>query len=121
MRALALVPVGHLPRGFPALLLKRLEKETRMSCEVLETVLDPGPAYDPRRAQYNCRTLLPLLGAFAENNHTRVLGVANVDLFSPIFTFVLGEARGREEARREEAQDACLQAGGRRPPQDGRL
>ncbi len=63
-----------------------------MNCEVLETVLDPGPAYDPRRAQYNCRTLLPLLGVFAENNHTRVLGVANVDLFSPIFTFVLGEA-----------------------------
>jgi archaemetzincin len=64
-----------------------------MRCEVLQTVLDPGPAYDPKRAQYNCRTLLPLLGALAQENGTRVLGVADVDLFSPIFTFVLGEAQ----------------------------
>ena len=68
MRALALVPIGHLPRGFPALLVNRLERETRMSCQVLDTVLDPGPSYDPKRAQYNCRTLLPLLDSLGHAN-----------------------------------------------------
>jgi archaemetzincin len=73
-------------------LLRTLERETQMSCEVLDTVLDPSPAYDRGRAQYDCRTLLPLLERAAGTPERRALGVADIDLFSPIFTFVLGEA-----------------------------
>ncbi len=93
MRTLALVAVGALPKGFPALLTGRLEKETGMSCEVLQLVVDPHPAYDPRRAQHDCRKLLPFLDEIAAGRDCFVLGVADVDLFSPVFTFVLGEAR----------------------------
>jgi len=90
---MALVAVGKLPKGFPELLIGRLEKETGMSCEVLEEVIDPDEAYEPGRAQYNCRNFLPLLDEIAMDRKCLVLGVADVDLFSPIFTFVLGEAR----------------------------
>ena len=93
MRSMALVAVGKLPKGFPALLIGRLEKETGMSCEVLDEVVDPREAYDSQRAQYDCRKLLPLLDEIALRREGLVLGVADVDLFSPIFTFVLGEAR----------------------------
>ncbi len=93
MRTLALVAVGELPKGFPALLIGRLEKETGMSCEVLDESVDPSAAYDSVRAQYDCRKILPLLDEIALRRGDLVLGVADVDLFSPIFTFVLGEAR----------------------------
>jgi archaemetzincin len=74
-------------------LKERLQKETSMVCRILDRTLDPSVAYDSARAQYNCRVLLPLLEDISREENCRILGVADVDLFSPIFTFVLGEAR----------------------------
>ena len=93
MEGLALMAMGDLPGGYPALVKERLQKETSMVCRILDRVLDPSVAYDSQRAQYNCRALLPLLENISMEENCRVLGVADVDLFSPIFTFVLGEAR----------------------------
>ena len=93
MEGLALVAVGDLPEGYPALVQERLQKETSMLCRILDRVLDPSVAYDSQRAQYNSRVLLPLLEDMSKEAHCRILGVTDVDLFSPIFTFVLGEAR----------------------------
>ncbi len=93
MEGLALVAVGDLPEGYPAFVQERLQKETSMLCRILDRVLDPSVSYDSQRAQYNCRVLLPLLEDMSREENCRILGVADVDLFSPIFTFVLGEAR----------------------------
>ena len=50
-------------------------------------------ALNADRAQYNSSQLLALLLDSADKPEDRILGVAGVDLFIPILTFVFGEAQ----------------------------
>ena len=54
---------------------------------------DPELALDASRGQYNSRILLAQLLNQKTDRATRVLGVAGVDLFIPVLTFVFGEAQ----------------------------
>jgi archaemetzincin len=55
--------------------------------------LDPAFAKNRERGQVNARDLLPRLEERAAKLGTLVLGVTEEDLYSPVFTFVFGEAR----------------------------
>ncbi|NPV05835.1 MAG: archaemetzincin family Zn-dependent metalloprotease [Syntrophaceae bacterium] len=55
--------------------------------------LDLARAYDARRGQYDSAEILRQLIAALPPDGCRVLGVADVDLFIPILTFVFGEAQ----------------------------
>jgi archaemetzincin len=55
--------------------------------------IDISPAFDPLRQQYNSSYLLGTLLAQPLANTGKVLGIAEVDLFIPILTFVFGEAQ----------------------------
>lgn len=90
-RGLVLVPIGPLPDGLLDHLGDFLGRSLAGPVRRAGAALDPGPAFDPSRRQYNCRVLLPALERNAAPGE-KVLGVADVDLFSPIFTFVFGEA-----------------------------
>ncbi len=50
-------------------------------------------AYDPSRDQYNSRHLLQLLHEARPTSAERIVGIASVDLFIPVLTFVFGEAQ----------------------------
>lgn len=60
---------------------------------VLPLRFDPEDAFDPSRGQYNSTLLLGRLLAEGAGTDARVLGVAGVDLFIPILTYVFGEAQ----------------------------
>jgi archaemetzincin len=68
-----------------------LARELRESCKVRTEPIDPGFAYDPVRNQYHATALLRYLTTQAGD--ARLLGIASVDLYVPIFTFVYGEAQ----------------------------
>ena len=55
--------------------------------------IDISKAFDPLRQQYNSSYLLSELIARPLADGDKVLGVAEVDLFIPILTFVFGEAQ----------------------------
>ena len=55
--------------------------------------IDISPAFDPLRRQYNSSHLLSALLAQPLADADKVLGIAEVDLFIPILTFVFGEAQ----------------------------
>jgi len=95
---LQLVAIGPLPAGTLVQLATFLGPFVGGGCSPSSEVIDPSPAYDRRRGQVDCRQLLPPLQAIAEKTHSRVLGVADVDLFSAMFTFVFGESRLGGEA-----------------------
>lgn len=92
METLRLVP---LFLGERAELLRPLGEALRrafgLACEEHPPTFDPEVAFDPARGQYNSRALLAQLLHAAP--HARVLGVAGVDLYVPVLTFVLGEAQ----------------------------
>jgi archaemetzincin len=87
------VAIGSLPDGMLGHLAGFLGAVTRTRCAPEETVIDPSPAWDAHRGQYDCRRLFPVLEVLARRSGGRVLGVADVDLYSAVFTFVFGEAK----------------------------
>lgn len=60
--------------------------------EFCDEILDPSFAYDSSRQQYWSTPILERLGEWGNPSSDRVLGIAEVDLFVPILTFVFGEA-----------------------------
>ena len=69
-----------------------LARTFQAPCRVEESRLDPRFAYDPGRSQYYSTAILEKLAAQAKGA-ARILGVASVDLYVPILTFVFGEAQ----------------------------
>jgi archaemetzincin len=89
---ITVIPVGAVPEGFPETVARFLETATSIPAVVDPVPIDPAFAYDATRGQVDCRKLLPPLRERADARGTYVLGLADVDLFSAIFTFVFGEA-----------------------------
>ena len=91
----ALVPI-YLAEGPWSRLLGPLARQLG---EVFETAVevhppwfDPESSFDPSRGQYNSTLLLDRLEK-APCDAGRVLGVAGVDLFIPVLSYVFGEAQ----------------------------
>ena len=57
------------------------------------TNLNPAEAYNAARRQYHSTQLLRKLRDLAIAGSGKILGVTELDLFIPIFTFVFGEAQ----------------------------
>jgi len=62
-------------------------------CVNLPISVEPRDAYNARRRQYGSTQLLAKLLEFNSGDGAKILGVTEVDLFIPIFTFVFGEAQ----------------------------
>jgi len=94
MSGIALVPIYLAERRS---LLRPLEERLRaafgVDVEVRRPWFDPDRAYDPSRSQYNSTLLLAQLQGGAGAAYGRVLGVAGVDLFIPVLSYVFGEAQ----------------------------
>ena len=71
----------------------RLQRVFGFTVEEHPPGFDPELAFDAGRGQYNSRVLLAQLLRSAHDDGARILGVAGVDLFIPVLTFVFGEAQ----------------------------
>jgi len=89
-----LVPIC-LPSQPP--LLDDVSAQIRRAFSATVTVrplrFDPELAFDSSRGQYNSTELLASLLADSKGSQAQVLGIAGVDLFIPILTYVFGEAQ----------------------------
>jgi archaemetzincin len=93
LEELQLVSIGALPKGILQHLAEFLEPLIEVPCHASPLVIDPAGAYERHRGQYDCRRLFPVLEDLVHRSQIHVLAVADVDLFSAIFTFVFGESR----------------------------
>lgn len=91
---MAIVSVGFEPPDWDVLgpLSLGLARTFQAPCRVAESHLDARFAYDAERDQYYSTAILEKLAAQAKGA-ARILGVASVDLYVPILTFVFGEAQ----------------------------
>ena len=90
---IALLPVGDFDRRLAQRLCAPLAAEFASECSLLPQSVDPQAAFHPERAQYHSTELLAAFQPFAANGNWRVVGLAAVDLYIPILTFVFGEAQ----------------------------
>ena len=91
MIELVAVGGGVPPRRLDAL-VEDLERIFQVACQLRPGSIGVEGALDAARQQYHSTVILDSLRAHAPVNGSRLLGVAAVDLFVPIFTFVFGEA-----------------------------
>jgi len=68
----------------------RLQKPFRCRARVLPEPIQVADCFDSRRAQYDSRRILERLLPLAGDGF--VLGVTDMDLYLPVFTFVIGQA-----------------------------
>jgi archaemetzincin len=93
MKALQLLPIGHLDDGLLMELAPGLADTFRVPCEILPFKLDPEVAFHGERQQYHSSEILQRMQGYLDADSWRMLGVAEVDLYIPILTFVFGEAQ----------------------------
>jgi archaemetzincin len=88
-----IVPIGKVSPALLDYLALALPAGIGGPCSVVPKEIDPRDAFDARRQQYNSTLVLTQLAAVPLPDGGRTLGVADVDLFIPILTFVFGEAQ----------------------------
>jgi len=93
MKQLQLLPIGNVEDGLLRDLRPAVEEILCVPCKVLPVRLDPEFAFHRERQQYHSSEILQGMQSFLNLDTWRVLGVAAVDLYIPILTFVFGEAQ----------------------------
>lgn len=78
-----------------AIVAESIEAQFCLPVRIGEDLGDPTYALDPCRNQVNSNLVLKKLNEVTPPDAFRVLGVTHHDLFSPIFSFVFGEAQFR--------------------------
>jgi archaemetzincin len=71
----------------------RIAKAFSTKVTVRPPRFDPELAFDSSRGQYHSTAILERLLADSSNGDDRILGIAGIDLFIPILTYVFGEAQ----------------------------
>jgi len=93
MKPLHLLPIGNVEDGLLKDLRPAIEEIISVPCKVLPVRLDPEFAFHGERQQYHSSEILQRMQSLVAADSWRMLGVATVDLYIPILTFVFGEAQ----------------------------
>ncbi len=93
MKLLCLLPIGNCNGQLLPELGAALAEMFRVPFMVLPRALDPEFAFHPERQQYHSSEILAAMQPLYQHNCWRMLGIAAVDLYIPILTFVFGEAQ----------------------------
>ena len=88
-----IVRLGAVDEHLLEYLALTLPETFGVRCTEVPVTLDLQEAYDERRRQWHSTRLLTRLCDIPVGEGSKVLGVTEVDLFIPIFTFVFGEAQ----------------------------
>jgi archaemetzincin len=93
MKLLHLLPIGKVDGALLSSLSPHLEAILRVPCKLLPVRIDPEFAFHGERQQYHASEILHRIQKVVAPDSWRVLGIASVDLYIPILTFVFGEAQ----------------------------
>lgn len=93
MPEIQLVRVGLVNQDVIDFLVVALSDSLGVNCTILGDLVDPSGAFNPARQQYNSMDILLALTRLEARPGAKLLGLAAVDLFIPILTFVFGQAQ----------------------------
>ena len=88
-----LVPLGEVGDDYLRILAENIEEQFALPVTITPNLAPPLYALDPVRQQYNSNMILKRLLDESSSDAIKILGITDVDLFNPIFSFVFGEAQ----------------------------
>ncbi len=93
MSYIDIVPIGEVDEALLLFLRKSISQTFKIQSRIRNGRFDVSLVYDPARNQYNSTGLLLQLISDPSPETSKILGVTELDLFIPIFTFLFGEAQ----------------------------
>jgi archaemetzincin len=90
---IGLVPIGEIPEISPKSIAAHILGLLNLDVDILPALEHPAYAHDKKRLQYDAGTILKTIETELFRDYTKVLGVVDLDIFVPIFTYVYGEAK----------------------------
>lgn len=92
MKPVRVLALGEVERRLLEVVRDSMIREFRTPAQIEQRPLDPSSAFHPERNQYHSTELIELI-VKTNGRGEQLIGVAAVDLFIPILTFVFGEAQ----------------------------
>jgi archaemetzincin len=86
-------PVGEIDTGYLKIIAGSFLGELHIKAIILPSLTYPDYAFDKRRLQYNAGTIINRLETMDFKGCSKIIALVDVDLFIPVFSYVLGEAR----------------------------
>jgi archaemetzincin len=90
--SIALTQMGRMPQTALRVIGANIQVLLETPVEVLPAMAIPEEAFQPHRGQYDAGLVLKYLARFSFTQHSRLLAITDVDLCTPILTFVFGQA-----------------------------
>jgi archaemetzincin len=89
---IGILPMGRVPQVACKVVTIFLRSSFGMDIRTLPSVGEPLYALDAKRGQYNAAYIIERLESM-DQECVKLVGLLNLDLFIPVFTHVIGEAR----------------------------
>ena len=90
--SIALTKMGRMPQTVLRVIAANIQAMLEAPVEMLPAMAIPEEAFQRHRCQYDAGLVLKYLARFSFPHHSRILAITDVDLCTPIHTFVFGEA-----------------------------
>ena len=90
--SIALIKMGRMPQTVLRVIAANIQALLEAPVEMLPAMAIPEEAFQRHRGQYDAGLVLKYLARFSFPQHSRLLAITDVDLCTPIHTFVFGEA-----------------------------
>ncbi len=90
--AIALIKMGRIPQTLLRVITANIQALLEISVEILPAMAIPEEAFQRHRCQYDAGLVLKYLARFSFPPYMHILAITDVDLCTPIHTFVYGEA-----------------------------
>jgi len=92
-KTIGIIPFGEIPEIVSKIIAGNIIAYLNLSVEIIPPAENPAFAFDDKRLQYDAGTILMNLEKGCLDNYEKVIGILDVDLFVPIFSYVFGEAK----------------------------
>jgi archaemetzincin len=89
---ITLISFGYFDNKFLHKIAEKIHNEFYTEVRIKEGHLDLSDFYDASRRQYDANKLLHYLENHFSAEDSTIIGLFNVDLFIPIFTYIFGQA-----------------------------
>jgi len=92
-KPVGVVPLGEVSKIALKVIAAHISGYYKLSVQILPPLGHPDYAFHERRFQYDAGIILKAFESIQFEDYEKVIGVLNLDLFVPIFTYVFGEAK----------------------------
>ena len=92
LQNITLISFEYNDKFFLEKVAEKIKREFSYQVKIIEGHMDLSEFYDPSRRQYNANELLKEIDSLYGSETTKTIGLFNVDIFIPIFTYIFGQA-----------------------------